>query len=376
MKLSLAIAGAVLVSALACSVAQDDGGGARFAVTPLTFPAGENAVHLADFDGDGALDLLSVSEADAELSIRLGDGTGGFAAAVRHSVGEWPAWIDSADLNQDGRLDLAIAHHEQSFFSVVLGDGAGGVAGIERIALPAEIAPHTHMVRAADLDGDGAADLVFDSRDRFGLFVLTNEPGAALRFRAAPVDVRGAPYLGFAVGDVNADSLADLATPNGNDVSLLLNGRGGAARLGVAQQLPVPRPFSVALADLDGKAGAELIAASEDEAQGITVFARRDAASFATEAAARYEMAAGPKSLAAGDLDGDGCADVIAAAWARDLAVVLGCAAGARLVRPPLERLTAPWSIAVGDVNGDGRDEFVVVDGESGRANLYSLQSR
>jgi hypothetical protein len=372
MKLSLAVALAVLVSALAYSAAQNGAETARFAITPLDLPRGENALHLADFNGDGALDLLSAAESDSALSIRLGDGKANFAPADHHQLGEWPTSIDSADLNGDGRLDLAVAHHEQSFFSVVLGDGEGGVAGIERLALPPDIAPHAHVVRAADIDGDGAPDLIFDSRDRHGLFVLLNVPGAELEFRPVAVDVRGAPYLGFALGDVNGDSRPDIATPNSANVSLLVNDGSPGARFTLAQQVATRSPFAATLADLDRDGRAELIVASEDAAAGISVFGSDGTGSFGSQATARYEMAGGAKILALGDIDGDDCVDVVATAWGGDIAVVRGCSDRTDAVRPGLTGLAAPWSIAVGDLDGDGRDEFIVADGESGRANLYA----
>jgi hypothetical protein len=375
MRLSIVAAVVAFVPATACSAAGESDAAAPVAVMALSFPAGENSVHLADLNGDGALDLISASQARGEVSVRLGDGTGKFGAATDFPAGDGPTWLDSADLNADGHLDIVVANHEQSYLTILLGDGTGDLTGRETIALPGDLSPHVHMVRAVDLDGDAALDLIVDSRDHFGAFVLLREPGQALRFRPLPVEVQGAPYLGFAVGDVNADSAPDLATPNGANVSILLNAARAASGFTLAQQLAVRSPFSVALADVDGDGRPDLVVASEDRPAGLAVFLNDGSGRFREDPSARHDMPAGAKNVAVGDIDGDGLGDIVAVSWGGAQIVVLG-GPDPRVVQPPLQGLAAPWSIAIGDVNGDRRDDVVIVDGENGRGNLYSWPAR
>src|SRR5690606_15580317 len=106
--------------AAACSAAGDSEASDAVAVTTLSLPAGENAIHFADLNGDGFLDMLSASEARGEVSVRLGDGTGKFASPSHYPAGDWPASLDSADLNADGRIDIVVANHEQPFLTVLL----------------------------------------------------------------------------------------------------------------------------------------------------------------------------------------------------------------------------------------------------------------
>ncbi|MEZ5693715.1 MAG: VCBS repeat-containing protein [Altererythrobacter sp.] len=178
----------------------------------------------------------------------------------------------SADFDGDGMADLAIAHHEQSTFTIAYGKGDGSVGNIERHSLPDRISPHVHMIRAADIGGDGRVDLLVDSRDSFGIFTLRNVAGSPGVFEGAPVETGGAPYLGFALGDIDGDGLVDIVTPNQRDTSVLLqNSSGGTFRIG--QRLAVQSPFAVALADIDGDGATDLIVASDETRSGLFVFA-------------------------------------------------------------------------------------------------------
>jgi len=80
----------------------------------------------ADFDGDGRLDLAVANQWSNDISILIGDGSGGFAAPVQLLVGAYPVGILSRDLNADGIPDLAVTNQAGNSLSVLLGDGSGG----------------------------------------------------------------------------------------------------------------------------------------------------------------------------------------------------------------------------------------------------------
>ena len=46
------------------------------------------------------------------VSIRLGDGLGGFSGSTEVSVGSGPFSVAIGDFNGDGKQDLAVANHE------------------------------------------------------------------------------------------------------------------------------------------------------------------------------------------------------------------------------------------------------------------------
>ena len=126
-------------------------------------------LRLVDFDGDGAIEIayvetphiggiLRVYGLDAG-QLSLEQSMGGFS---NHAIGS--RVLDMAaviDWNGDGVPDLAIpdaSRRRMRIFSL-----AGG--GLREIAAIAHPAPIATAVMAADLDGDGAPELIYGLRD-------------------------------------------------------------------------------------------------------------------------------------------------------------------------------------------------------------------
>jgi hypothetical protein len=80
-------------------------------------PAGQSPATLdvGDVDGDGVLDVVTGNSASHDVSLLLGDGTGGFAMPVSINVGNLDCTrVVLADLDNDHRLDLAVASYDNS----------------------------------------------------------------------------------------------------------------------------------------------------------------------------------------------------------------------------------------------------------------------
>ena len=80
---------------------------------PSSYPVNASspvAVATADFNNDGHLDLATANIDTSTVSVLLGDGAGGFAAASQFGVGASPRSLAVADFNNDGNLDLATAY--------------------------------------------------------------------------------------------------------------------------------------------------------------------------------------------------------------------------------------------------------------------------
>src|SRR5439155_1678058 len=89
------------------------------------FSAGTNpiSVAVADFNGDGKVDLAVVNAASTNVSILLGTGTGSFSPAANFAVGSNPFSVVVGDFNGDGKPDLATANNTSNDVSILLNNG-------------------------------------------------------------------------------------------------------------------------------------------------------------------------------------------------------------------------------------------------------------
>ena len=244
----------------------------------LLDPRGSMGAHLADFDGDGLLDLFVANYATDVNSLALQRRDGGrlrfvaweMAAGLgAASLGEVGWGISTADLDLDGHPDLYVANgHIRNLASSRdrlgpqrdrlfrnLGDANFVDVGAE--AGPAmEVVRVSRGVASADLDGDGDEDLlvmehghglrylrndqrtghhwikvrlVAPSPNRFGVGALVRLTAAG-RTQVRPV-LAGASYLVgppyelvFGLGDATGVDLIEVRWPDGRTTSVVPEG--------------------------------------------------------------------------------------------------------------------------------------------------------
>ena len=330
---------------------------------PLNVGAGESALFAGDIDGDGDCDLVVAEEAQGRVLVLSNDGSGGLSEPSAYQAGPLPSWIAGHDLNGDGVLDLVVANHERRFLTVLRGGPPGTFTA--SVSIPLASLPHSHMADAADFNRDGRLDLIVDSRDRFGIYILEARSNGRFGAPGIGVSVGGRPYLGFAVDDLNGDEWPDIITPNHTGLAILWNRSSAGFELGEA--IDVATPFAVRTGDFNRDGHPDLVAASESGEPGLTILTGDSSGRFTKRAT--VGMRAGAKNVVVGDFDGDGAQDIAASSWNADLVVVRGGLRQVDVTRPSLADLRSPWGLAACDLNGDGRSELVVAD--AGQALVY-----
>ena len=206
------------------SVLLGDGSGGFGAKTDFPTGRAPYSVTSADFDGDNNPDLAVADRNSNSVSVRLGDGSGGFGPKTDFplpTTSSRPESVTSADFNGDGNPDLAVANRGSTNVSVLLGDGSGGFGA--KTNFTASTGPRS--VTSADFNADGRPDLAVANGGRDTVSVLRGDgSGGFGPTTDFPTGIRSFPSS-VTSADFNADGRPDLATANrdSDSVSVLLN---------------------------------------------------------------------------------------------------------------------------------------------------------
>ncbi len=361
--------------------------------SPITVGSWPSSVAVGDFNGDGRADLAVANEYDGTVTMLLGNGTGGFAAAPGSplKVGSQPRSLAVGDFNGDGKTDLVIANYGTSNVTVLLGNGAGGFAAAP--GSPFSVGWNPQSVAVADFNGDGKPDLAIANSGSGTVSVLLGDgtgyfataPGQRIMTGGGPVSVTA--------GDFNGDGKADLAVANQSDgtVSVLLgDGAGGFTAASGSPFTVGSQPSSVAVGDFNRDLKPDLAVANQGS-DSVTVLLNGiqtppptptptpaptpiPPAVFTAAPGSPFPVGWVPASLAVGDFNGDGRADLaIANSFDNTVTVLLGTAAGGLAAGPgSLIRVgSSPRSVAVGDFNGDGKADLAVANWGDGTVTVF-----
>lgn len=367
---------------------------------------------VVDLDGDGHLDIVHGpprKSANPAPVAFLGD-----------SQGSWRRWrklryegptldygdVAVADFDGDGHLDLAFAVHLRGIL-IARGDGEGSFTRWKTEGLDyrvpgqgQELPPYsTRTVEVVDWNRDGRPDLLTlsegprMSRDR-------GQPGALLEGvwgvglylnrgdgrweRQEGETLPNAPFGDdVAVGDFDGDGRPDFANAVhavGSKGILHMQRADGTYEQRHFEPLPIGMPTAVAAADFDGDGRDDLAvgmtttpATADDPALAVVaLFLSREDGAWERRILAAEEGRISVWALAAGDLDGDDRTDLVALTGDGQRWVFLGTSEGdfVRERSPELapgEPDCRGYEARLIDLNGDGRDEAILAfAGEAG----------
>ena len=324
---------------------------------------------LGDIDNDGDLDLLTTAGLYAVSAYR-NDGSGRFAPAGRVAVGSTPSGLALADFNQDGALDLIAGDADNPTVAIALNDGAGGFGLASLPSQTLAVGATVAGIAVGDVDGDG--DLDFVSANAGGSSASVGLNGGNGLFASVTTYAVGLNPSAVQLADLDLDGDLDLLTSNrgSSTISLCLNnGNGG---FGAATSVTTGGPPSdLVLADIDGDGDLDLLATCTN---GLVSIRLNFNGGFASVPGLALPTGSAPTGLRAGDVDADGDLDLVVAQGPGGQVVTFlnagngsfSAQAGALL----LGSGAISSGVALGDADGDGDLDLITADALTGQVVL------
>jgi hypothetical protein len=336
-----------------------------------TVPIG---VTVADVDGDGALDVISANSQPGDVSLLVNNGDGTLAAEVRlNAGGGMPRLVAVGDIDGDGDVDLVASIREgPGTIAVFLAESPGVFApavqyGTQRVSF---------VLAMTDLDGDEDLDVAVGLGVAVSVFRNAGDgtflPAADYNVFQAPIVYTA----DLAAADVDGDNLPDLIVVNdcplGCDASIaiMMNAGDGTFLPPVPVDLDIASAGAVRVDDLDGDGdadlalvdcafpGSDLVIAVNDGAGAFSVLSRSSTGRNCAGGSVTT-----PEGISLLDVDADGSADAVLTSRIDDQVRVL-LNQGDLTFDTPIALAVGdqPIATAAGDLDGDGRADIVTAN--------------
>lgn len=339
----------------------------------LSTPAYSRALTAGDFNGDGALDIVSAY--DLNLSVHSGNGKGNFGTIAHYPLaGENPLSVATGDLNEDGTPDIVTADSDFNTISVLNSNPSGNYFP----PVTYDFTGRLSAVTMGDFNRDGHLDLAatdigttfgISYADRVNVFM---GKGNGTFNTSVEYFVDKSPSSIIAV-DLNKDGILDLVTSNavGNNVAVLVGNPDGTFQQ--TRYFAVgSSPSQVKAFDVNKDGLLDLLVVNR-ASKSVSVLMGMGDRQFAP--AVNYSIDAMPRGLTLTDVNQDSFIDVVTSnETGTSLSVLLGTSQGGFSMGTAIATLENTYALTTTDANFDGREDLLVTHHGSNTISLLLAQ--
>lgn len=334
---------------------------------------------IADMNNDGKVDIVMGNSNNDVVGILFANSTGNgtFQPIATYPTGynSIPQGLAVADVNNDGKPDIITGHVSGNSVGVMLGNGNGTFQPIVTYNTGSFSRPGS--IAVVDVNGDGNRDIITADYRNAAVTVMLGNGDGTFQYYVPYATGYGSSPESVAVADVSGDGQPDIVVGNNSQGTIgVFKGTGtGAFQAMVSYSAggPNSRPYSVAVADVNGDGIADILSANY-LSYAVGVLLGTGAGSFQPVATYSTGVFSLPGSLALADINRDGKLDVIAADYNGSKAVLLlGNGTSTNTFQAPLTYSTGtgvPQTVAAGDLNGDNKPDIVMVNYGSNTAGV------
>jgi hypothetical protein len=386
-KYSLVVTNPNGQSSSAFSISANVATGITFAQRVDLSTGGTNSISIAmaDFNGDGKLDIAVSNENSNTITVFLNNGDGTFKDPIATTVQTNGALnigaIVTGDFNEDGKPDLVVATIAGGQSNLVLlgkGDGTFQETG----SIPNSFG--FFQAKAVDVNGDKHLDIVAGANGNLSV-ALGKGDGTFGSANFLPNGPLFNSDMGIDVGDVTGDGKLDIVgadwEPNAGDI-VVFNGIGDGTFNAPTWQTPAfTSPESVALADFNGDGKLDVLVGYSEGSAAIGLGIGNgnfylDESEQLTVYSALPQYGNGIYVQAA-DLDQDGKPDALVLDYLAGVFTVAlnnakDISSGTKYAYSIAPGLA---DLAVGDLNGDGVPDVVLVNNKTNMISVFLSKS-
>jgi VCBS repeat protein/Big-like domain-containing protein len=355
-------------------------------VTGQTFSSGDTnprGVVLADYNGDGKIDIAVSNFNSNTIAVFLNDGTGHFGTPITTNVTTTAnlGVMVGGDFNEDGKPDLVVSTIDggSQVNLVLLGNGDGTFA-----QQPAILNSFGFLsASVADINGDGHQDLVLGMNGSVAIS-LGRGDGTFIDTVSLPAVSalpQGGAFLGISVADFNGDGKLDVVASAYSGFIVFYAGNGdGTFSTPTSMSTSGLNLTSQANGDFDGDGKQDLLVGLVN---GAVIYPGKgdgsfDLTNFEFVYSENANNSSGGVPLIATDLASTGKPDAVTVDYTTGvLQIALNESLG--LIAPangifqfsPGAGLNG---VAAADLNGDGIKDVVVINGQTGQVTTVLSQ--